>query len=189
MSQVAAVYAKSFYLVLESISNGALESAVTEAQKNLDYFQKLLVENKKLQKALVSPATTAEERKGILNAIGKKTGFSMLVIRLLTLLAQKNRLNFVPAIAIELEKIKIKKENGVFGEVVSSDPLSDQETKDLVAAFEKKLKRPLSFRVSVDPELLAGLKVTIDGVTYDGSLKGKLEQLGEKFLAQSNLIH
>jgi F0F1-type ATP synthase delta subunit len=42
------------------------------------------------------------------------------------------------------------------------------------------LGRKVAFRVSTDPSLLAGVRVTVSGVTYDGTLKAQLEQLKDK---------
>jgi F0F1-type ATP synthase delta subunit len=53
--------------------------------------------------------------------------------------------------------------------------------KEITQAFTQKLKRKVDFKVTTQPSLLAGLKVTVNGVTYDGSLLAQLERLKEEF--------
>ena len=60
-----------------------------------------------------------------------------------------------------------------------TDPLKDSDVQGLAQAYEKKLGKRVEFQVSVDPGLLAGLKVTVNGVTYDGTLRSQLDRLKE----------
>jgi F-type H+-transporting ATPase subunit delta len=79
--------------------------------------------------------------------------------------------------------VRLEAEGGVSGRLVSADPLSESDIKGLADAFQRKLGKPVAFRVSTDPSLLAGMKVIVNGVTYDGTLKSQLQQLRDLVVA------
>lgn len=74
---------------------------------------------------------------------------------------------------VDFSKIKEKEITSVV--VVSAFPLTKKEEKKLSQFFFKKLKNP-AFQEKIDPGLIAGIKVVIDGFLIDGSLKEKIEK-------------
>jgi F0F1-type ATP synthase delta subunit len=63
-----------------------------------------------------------------------------------------------------------------------ADPLTEAETAELRAMFSKKTGKAIEFDTSVDPTLIAGFKVTVQGKTYDGSLKAQVDKLKNKLV-------
>ena len=63
--------------------------------------------------------------------------------------------------------------------VASAVPLTDEEKAVLTAQLTKKLGRTIRLECTVDPSLLGGLVVHVDGKVIDGSLKHKLQQIKE----------
>jgi hypothetical protein len=49
----------------------------------------------------------------------------------------------------------------------------------LSVAFGARIGRKVSFETHEDPSLLAGVKVTVGGVTYDGTMRSQLSRLRE----------
>ena len=57
---------------------------------------------------------------------------------------------------------------------------TQEDVEALAKAFGKKLNKRVAFHVSTDPSLLAGMKVTVNGVTYDGTLRSQLQKLRDQ---------
>ena len=63
--------------------------------------------------------------------------------------------------------------------VVSAAPLSEEEKAKLVASLEKRSGRRVRPEYRVDPSLLGGLVVEMDGTRMDGSLRQRLRDVKE----------
>ncbi len=63
------------------------------------------------------------------------------------------------------------------GLVYSASPLSGDDLLLVEAALSEKIGGRVSLKNRIDPPLLGGLKVAIDGKVFDGSLQAKLEAL------------
>ena len=85
-------------------------------------------------------------------------------------------------IAKEIEAIQIEKTGGLVGEIVSAIPLDAGISSGVAQAISKKLNRPVQLKERVDPGVIAGMRVTISGVTYDGSVQNKIEKLMGSFI-------
>jgi F-type H+-transporting ATPase subunit delta len=55
--------------------------------------------------------------------------------------------------------------------------MNDAQLKELVAGLETKFKRKIEAKVSVDQELIGGVKVEIGDEVLDASVRGKLEAM------------
>lgn len=63
--------------------------------------------------------------------------------------------------------------------VCSAVELTEEEKAVLTAQLTKKLGRTIRLECTVDPSLLGGLVVHVDGKVIDGSLKHRLQQIKE----------
>jgi F0F1-type ATP synthase delta subunit len=61
--------------------------------------------------------------------------------------------------------------------------LAEADIDTLTKAFSQKLGKKVAFRVAIDPSLLAGMKVTVNGVTYDGTLRSQIHKLRDHLAA------
>lgn len=181
---VARTYAKALYeAACEKQGQAAVSKTCDEFEKQLDSLLASLKSSREMEIALVAPITTPREKAALVDAISKKMGLSDLLSRFLNILATKDRLGILKEIRDQLAEVRLEAEGGVSGAVVSAEAMSSQDIEELAKAFGKKLGKRVEFRVSTDPALLAGVKVTINGVTYDGSLRSQLEQLRDRFVA------
>ena len=65
------------------------------------------------------------------------------------------------------------------GKVTSATPLTAEEQNTLLARLQVLCGHPVSFEYTVDPTLLGGVTVEIDGKILDGSLRHRLHQVKE----------
>jgi F-type H+-transporting ATPase subunit delta len=149
-----------------------------EAQ--LDAFVDTVNSSAVARKAFLSPVVSTKERIQILDATAQKLGFDKIFGQFLKLLAAKRRLPEIESIRDAFRTARLAAEGGVAGRVVSAEPLAEADLQGLATAFTKKLGRKVAFTVSTDANLLAGMKVTVAGVTYDGSLRAQLQNMRDR---------
>lgn len=175
-------YAKAFF------EAGAGATDLDTGRKQLEQFWNLIHTQKELQIALLGPVVSGREKTEIVRAIANKAGFVPRATQFLGLLARKGRLGALPQILRALDSVRLESQGGILGEVVSADALDQRDVDTLAKAFEGKLKKKVEFRVATDAALLAGLKVTVNGTTYDGTLKAQLERVRDQFVGHTGNV-
>ncbi|NDG86009.1 MAG: ATP synthase F1 subunit delta [Proteobacteria bacterium] len=100
--------------------------------------------------------------------------------RFLAMLNRRGRLDLLPAILKEVETLQIEKRGGVIGELVSAVPLDAGVLSGITEALSKQVQKPVHLTTKVDPAVIAGIKVTIAGVTYDGTVRSKLDRIANQ---------
>jgi F-type H+-transporting ATPase subunit delta len=178
---VATSYAKALFEAAETQT--AIPAVLDTIEKELDQVIELLQGNKPLEMALCSSVTTMPEKVSIMEGLLEKLKPSELVHRFLILLAKKNRISFLKQVRDAWFTVRLSAEGGMAGQLVSVDPMSQEDMNALAIAFAKKFGRKIAFQVSTNPALLAGVKVTVNGVTYDGTLHSQLKKVRDRLLA------
>ena len=128
-----------------------------------------------------NPGIAKDEKKEILKKLfnGK---INQKNINLLFLLIDKQRFNLLPAIQNQLTRL-VNKNKGMAIAKVSSASELDSTT---LTAIRQKLENILgksekvTIESNVEPGLLGGIVIKMNDLVYDGSIKGKLENLKRK---------
>lgn len=84
----------------------------------------------------------------------------------------------------EFLSVRAEAEGVLRARVVSAQPLSAGESGKLAAKLGQILGADVKLEESVDPDLLAGARIEIEGRTLDGTLRAKLDRL-HRTLSQS----
>ncbi len=121
----------------------------------------------------------AKVRREIIDKIASRLSLSPLMTDFLRLLAQKDRLRFLADIQDHYERLLDQAIGRSRARVRSAVSLSPAELADLVSVFSRLTGTTVVPSVEVDPELLAGVVVEIQGQVYDGSLKTQIVRMGE----------
>jgi F-type H+-transporting ATPase subunit delta len=178
---VANSYAKALYETAKET-----RQPVEQIEALLEQFNAAIESTRESKMALYGPVTTYKEKVAVVEAICQKLNITELAQRFLVLLARKERLNILADVRRALNEARLAAEGGVSGKVVSAEQMSASDVEDLAQAFGKKLGKKVAFQVSSDASLLAGMKVTVNGVTYDGTLRSQLQRLREQVAAGVN---
>ena len=70
----------------------------------------------------------------------------------------------------------------IFGTVYSAEKMTPQEISTVEAAFSHKLGKTIRVENKVDPDLIGGIKVTINESVWDGTYRAKLDDLRNQLL-------
>lgn len=94
------------------------------------------------------------------------------------LLADNGRLAALPQIAEQYAAMRAEVENTVEVTVTSAMPLTPEQSEKLTQALTARLKRKVQLFSQVDPALIGGAVVKAGDFVVDGSLRGRIERLG-----------
>ncbi|UXY15782.1 F0F1 ATP synthase subunit delta [Chitiniphilus purpureus] len=90
---------------------------------------------------------------------------------------ENRRFTALPDVADLFESLKAAEEGEVKAEIASAFPLNDAQIAQLKALLADELKRKVETEVTVDPDLIGGVTVTVGDLVIDASVRGKLTAL------------
>ena len=180
-------YAKALFEVAQAAEVSA--SDLDQIDSQMGELENVFVQSKEARIGLLSPVVSIKEKTKALEMIAAKAGFNKLLTQFLVLLAKKGRLSLLGDIRADFKTARLDAEGGMLGTLVSADPLSAADVDGLAKAFTQKLGKHVAFEVSTDPALLAGTKVTVNGVTYDGSLRAQLNRVRTRLVQGQPISH
>jgi F-type H+-transporting ATPase subunit delta len=96
---------------------------------------------------------------------------------LVHLLVENRRLPLLPAISEAYEQLKAEHEGVLEAEIISAYPLSDAQKQEVVTHLESRFKRKTDATVTVDPELIGGVRIVVGDVVIDASVRGQLQNM------------
>jgi len=133
-------------------------------------------EDPRVRNAVTDPNVSDAKVAGLFISIlsGRLTGEAENFVRVL---AQNDRLELLPEIRQQFEALKNEREGVVEAQVHSAFELDEAQLKDLVQRLEKKTGRKVRARVSVDRELIGGVKIVLGDKVIDGSARAQLSAL------------
>jgi F-type H+-transporting ATPase subunit delta len=132
--------------------------------------------------ALANPAVPLEQRWAAAQKIFG-TVASQPVLNLVGLMLRRGRIDQLPRIAAEFRRLDNGRQGIVPAHVTSAAPLTDQETRAVVARMEQLTGGRVELDVAVDPSLLGGLVVRVGDRLIDGSVRGRLERLRNQLVS------
>jgi F-type H+-transporting ATPase subunit delta len=94
-----------------------------------------------------------------------------------TLLAGNERLAVLPEIADSFGRLRNAHEQVLDARVSSAYPLSDAQVADIRDTLQAKYGKKVDVTVSIDPDLIGGVSISIGDEVMDASVRGKLAQL------------
>jgi F-type H+-transporting ATPase subunit delta len=123
---------------------------------------------------LAHPAVSAERKRKLVSAVAARAKASDLLTRLLTLMGERDRLDLLPMVAEAYAKLWNAHRGVVAAQAVSAMPLDETQTRAVARALGAATGREIDLAARVDPRLLGGMLVKMEGRTYDGSVRARL---------------
>lgn len=135
----------------------------------------VLTENRDYVKFLLSPNIAIGERLGAIDkAFAAFHPFTRNFIKIMT---EQGYAAYLVGCCTEYEAAYNRDHGIVVAEVCSAVQLTKDQQTRLQASLEKRSGKKVELHCSVDPSLLGGLKVTLDGELLEGSVRGKLNTI------------
>lgn len=131
---------------------------------------------KSFKKVMFNPKLSVERKQEIVNDI-LANNFSKNTIKFINFLLEENTLQIFDKILSEFKKILRVKKIALSGTITSAESLSSEEIKKAEADLEVRMSVPVVLESKISPELLGGVILEIDGLSYDNSFQRKLSML------------
>jgi F-type H+-transporting ATPase subunit delta len=168
-STIARPYAEAVFKLADG------QGTLADWSENLANLAQLAADERMLR-VIGDPKLSAANVAGTLITVlsGKLSGDAENFVRVL---AENRRLGVLGEIRAQFEALKHQREGVVEARVETAFPLDDAQLADLVARIEKHTGRKVKASVSVDKELIGGVRVTIGDKVIDGSARAQLAAL------------
>jgi F-type H+-transporting ATPase subunit delta len=135
-------------------------------------------DNRELRDALTNPVYTAEQRRAVVAKLAHGLALDPEPTNLMLLLADRNRLVLLDAVAEAFGELADQKLGRVRARVISAVPLEQGEATRLAERLAGAAKAQVIVEREVDPSILGGVVAHVGNTVYDGSLRSQLEDLG-----------
>ena len=168
-STIARPYAEAAF----SLADGAGELAEwSTALANLA----AVAADARMRAVIADPNLSPAKVAGLILSIlgGKLSGDAENFVRVL---ADNARLGVLDEIRQQFEALKNEREGVAEAEVVSAFEMDEAQLRDLVARLEKRTGKKVKARVTVDRDLIGGVKVVLGDKVIDGSARAQLGAL------------
>ena len=169
MAQLSAIYATALFDL-------ASESGVTHEYLEQAIFLRDVLGSADVQAVILHPQISAREKTGFLQGAlsghirDDLMGFLRLVI-------DKNRESFLlPALALFIERLKAS-EKKTTAYITAVTELDEEQAETLIGVLSRKLSKEVELEVTVDPSVIGGFSVYVDGYLIDRTVKKQLQDM------------
>ncbi len=168
-------YARALYEL------AAQAGEVGRVESDLDVLSQTIGGNQELRIHLESPRLTRESKKRLLAGV-LGSNVSDLVQRTVMLLVDKGRAALLGGLGPVYGGVAMEATGRMVARVTSAAPLEDAQRSRLVSELQALTSKTITLDESVDPDLLAGIRIVLGSRMIDGSLRRRLESLGDSLI-------
>ncbi len=169
LSTVARPYAEAAFKLAQEGGSAAQWSGLLS---NLA----LIVRDPQVASRLGDPALKPEALVGFFGSL-IPGGLTTEAKNFVATLAENGRVELLPHIAEQYAELVNRAEGRADLLIESAFPLAGADLDDLVSALEKKFARKLIPTVTVVPDLIGGVRVSVGDEVLDASVRGRLAQM------------
>jgi len=129
-----------------------------------------------MKAALANPKVTSADIERLLLAIcGER--IDGVARNLIQLLVHNRRLSVLVEIRELFEQLKLEDEGKLDAKIRSAFPMEDAQRSHVVNLLSSRFKRKINATVTVDPDLIGGIKVEVGDKVWDASVRGRLQTM------------
>lgn len=152
------------------------ENTTRELWEALERANAAFTETPALLSMLDAPSLSQAERLAVLDSIFGEL-LPSRVLSLLKLLAEKRRVSLFSDIRREYRTLLDAKESLTTAHVISAVRLTDAEKDALCRKLQSISGNTVTLDCRIDPDILGGLVVEMNGQVIDGSLRHRLDEI------------
>lgn len=150
--------------------------------RELDDLQKTFAASRDLTEAMTNPVFPRTRRRAVLEAVMDRAVVSQATHNFMLVLLERERIEYLGAIARELSEMLDAQVGRVRATVTSARPLPADFNGAIQGALEATTGKKVVLETREDAALIGGVVAQIGDVVYDGSIRTQLERLREHFL-------
>lgn len=166
---IARRYAKALYeLSAEAGNVDETSDALGEVAKAIAGFG---------ERELAAAMIDREARQRLAGALATKLGVGSILARFIQVVALRDRIGVLPAMHHWLIKLQDDAAGRVRMTITTASQLDDGEREALLAAFAARTGGSVVATNRVDPDIVGGAVVELEGRVYDGCVKTRIARL------------
>lgn len=168
-------YGKALYDAAEDLNK------TDSLSGDLNELIEIIKENPAFSDLLKSPAISNDEKKDIVDKVFKgKTDETLL--NFIYVLIDKRRIGQLFGIARAFEKCVDEKNGVTAGTIYSAVEIPIEKLNKFEKETGALLKKNVELKNEIDPSLIGGVKIYVDGKLIDASIRRRLDDLKEHLL-------
>lgn len=176
LSTIARPYAEALF------ASARADQAALASWSSLLSELAALVDIEDVREALTDPRLNASKRIELFTGL-VKSPLNDTARNFIALLIDNQRILALPQIVEQFELLKNKLEGTALAEISSAFPIGDEQVQQLVAGLETKFGLKLKPVVTIDPELIGGVRVVVGDQVLDTSVQAQLVRLRDTLAA------
>lgn len=170
MSSIARRYARAIFALAQE--EGTLDRTGAELDILAD-----AVRDPETAAGLASPLLSPANRRAIVDAVCERLALQPTTRKFLALLAERQRLGLLVGIGEQFRRILDQSLGRVRARITAAAALSAEQEAQVLQTFARLTGKTVLAESRVDPGLLGGLVVEVEGTVYDGSVQTQLQHL------------
>ena len=136
----------------------------------------LFKENPELARLLSLPSVPKAERCGVVDTCFKGQVHAYL-LSFMKILVENGTIRELPGCE-EAYRLRYNEDNGILAvSAVSAAPLTEALTEKLRAKLAATFGKTIELSVTVDPQVLGGMRLELAGKRYDGTVRTRLDEI------------
>ena len=152
-----------------------------DVYKDLETVSRTFQEQPEFSLLFRHPAIPAPEKKRFISEFSEN--LDKLAGSLLFLLCERRKMQLLPLIVDEFNKLIRAKHNIISGTLISAEPMTDAEVSLIKGKLIQKLKKHVELLLETDSSLIGGCVLRLGDQVIDGSLKGRLKSIEKTLLS------
>ncbi len=158
---------------------GQEKETLNKYGQDLTTLSRLFETSRDFRELLINPVFTKEDKKRIAGEVLARMDTDPMVVNFVNVLIDRKRIDQLTGIEKAFSE-KVDEIRGITrGEVVSADPLSEDELGRVTDALSKISGKQVLVTTKVDPVLIGGLVARVGDMVFDGTIRTQLNQLKE----------
>ncbi len=154
-----------------------------EIDRQLEDFQSTWADSRQLREVFQNPSIQLETKLKVLDAMVPRIGMLKQVRNFVALLLQNDRIHAVETITADYRNEINRRLHISEAQIVSVRELNSEERSKIEAKASALAGLEIRPTYKQDASLLGGVVLRIGDTVYDGSVRGRLEELREKMMA------
>ncbi|MFL6333326.1 MAG: ATP synthase F1 subunit delta [Pyrinomonadaceae bacterium] len=155
-----------------------------EVREELAAWDALMRSNVQLFEVFRHPAITYEQKQSVLEELTRRTRPRPTTANFLKVLLQNGRLSELSEVSTQFAQELDRRSGVVTAQVTTARPLSADAQDALRAQLGQLTGSKVRLQFEVDDELIGGVVTRIGSTLYDGSVRGRLEQIKQRMVGE-----
>ena len=155
-----------------------------EVREELAAWDALMRSNGELLEVFSHPAITFEQKRSVLDELISRARPRPTTANFLKVLLQNGRLAELGEVSTQFAQELDRRSGVVTAQVTTARPLSTDAQEALRARLGQLTGSRVRLQFEVDDELIGGVVTRIGSTLYDGSVRGRLQQIKQRMVGE-----